>query len=334
MKRTTIGIIGAGRIGKLHTENIIKNFHHVTIKSISDPFLDMEWAKSIHIKNLLTDHQSILDDDDIEAVMICSPSPTHASLIVEAADRGKHIFCEKPIALVPDTIKHAIAAVEKKQVKLQVGFNRRFDPNFAQVKEHILSGAIGTPHIIKITSRDPAPPDPAYIEESGGIFLDMTIHDFDMARFLADSEVVEVFARGAVMIDPRIGEQGDVDTAVVILTFEGGTIAVIDNSRKAAYGYDQRVEVFGSKGCTYAENNRLTNTVLLTETGVQTDKPLYFFLERYKEAFRAEMAAFFSAITSDQPSPVNGYDGLMPVLIGLAAKQSIVENRPIRLDKV
>jgi myo-inositol 2-dehydrogenase / D-chiro-inositol 1-dehydrogenase len=331
MKKMKVGIIGAGRIGKLHAENIINHIRQVTLKSISDPYLDTQWANSVGIENLYTDHASILDDSEIEAVLICSPSPTHAPIIIEAANHGKHIFCEKPIALDPNAIRQALAVTDKKNIKLQVGFNRRFDPNFVRVKQHIKKGEIGTPHLIKITSRDPAPPDPDYIKESGGIFLDMPIHDFDMARFLADSEVTEVYARGTVMVDPKIGEQGDVDTAAILLTFKNGVIAIIDNSRKAAYGYDQRVEVFGSKGCSQAENNRPTNTTLSTEFGVQTDKPLYFFLERYNESFKVEMEMFFKSIQEDLPTEVTGNDGLMPVLIGLAAKQSVSENRPVHM---
>jgi myo-inositol 2-dehydrogenase / D-chiro-inositol 1-dehydrogenase len=331
MEKKNIGVIGAGRIGQLHIENIIHNFTNITIKSISDPYLDEAWAKTMGIPNCFTDHRPILTDKEIDAVLICSPSKNHAAHIVDAANQGKHIFCEKPVALDPDVIKEAIQAVEKAGVKLQIGFNRRFDPNFAKIKKYVLDGQIGTPHLIKITSRDPEPPNPDYIKESGGMFLDMTIHDFDMARFLAGSEVTEVFAKGAVLVDPEIGKQGDIDTAVITLGFENGALGIIDNSREAVYGYDQRIEVFGSKGSVTADNNRATNTTLLTETGVQTDKPLYFFLERYQEAFKAEMKAFLDCIDLDLPSPVTGHDGLMPVLIALAANQSIKENRPVKV---
>jgi myo-inositol 2-dehydrogenase / D-chiro-inositol 1-dehydrogenase len=334
MAKKKIGIIGAGRIGQLHAENIIHNFNNVTIKSISDPYLDVQWANSVGIEHTYKDHTSILNDTEIEAVLICSPSHTHSKLIIEAANQGKDIFCEKPIDLDPNAIKQALSVVEKNKVKLQVGFNRRFDPNFVQIKQHIVKGEIGIPHIIKITSRDPEPPNPDYIKDSGGMFLDMTVHDFDMARFLAASEVTEVYARGAVLVDPKIGEQGDIDTAIITLSFANGVIAVIDNSRKAAYGYDQRIEVFGSKGCTQAENNRQTNTTLLTEHRVQTDKPLFFFLERYKEAFKDEMGSFLKCLIDDLAPSVTGHDGLMPVLIALAANQSMKENRPVSLGEV
>jgi myo-inositol 2-dehydrogenase/D-chiro-inositol 1-dehydrogenase len=219
-------------------------------------------------------------------------------------------------------------------VKLQVGFNRRFDHNFRRVHELVRSGALGHPHLVRITSRDPAPPPPEYVKVSGGIFLDMTIHDFDMARYLSCSEVVEVYAHGAVLVDPAIGEAGDVDTAVVTLSFANGAIGVIDNSRRAVYGYDQRVEVFGSKGCASCGNDTPSSVVVASEQGVQGDKPLYFFLERYRQAFIDEMKAFFRALTEDTPTPVGGVDGLKPILIGLAAKRSLAEHRPVKVSEV
>ncbi len=331
MKKLTIGVIGAGRIGRLHAENILKHFPDVLVKSIADPIMDEQWAAGTGIENVIKDHHEIINDSSIEAVLICSPSPTHAPLIIEAAKAGKHIFCEKPIALDPSVIKEALVEVEKAKVKLQVGFNRRFDPGFAQVKKQVQRGDIGIPHIIKITSRDPEPPDPVYIKESGGLFLDMTIHDFDMARFLVDSEVTEVFASGAVLVDPEIGKQGDIDTAIITLKFANGALGVIDNSRKAVYGYDQRVEVFGSLGAVMGENKSTYNTRLMTGDAVISPKPLFFFLERYQEAFIEEMRAFFATIREDRQSPVSGKDGLMPVIIGLAANQSLVKNQPIKI---
>ncbi|MBU2509884.1 inositol 2-dehydrogenase [bacterium] len=331
MKKLTVGIIGAGRIGRLHSENILKHFPDVLIKTIADPLMDEKWATGTGIENVVSDHQEILNDPDIEAVLICSPSPTHAPLIIEAAKSGKHIFCEKPIALNPEVITAALKEVDKTKVKLQVGFNRRFDPGFAHVKRQVQRGEIGTPHIIKITSRDPEPPNPAYIKESGGLFLDMTIHDFDMARFLADSEVIEVYASGAVLVDPEIGKQGDIDTAIITLKFASGALGVIDNSRKAVYGYDQRVEVFGSLGAVMGENRPTYHTRLMTQNGVISPKPLFFFLERYQEAFIEEMRVFFATIREDRQSPVTGKDGLMPVVIGLAANQSLVKNQPIKI---
>ena len=331
MKKLTVGVIGAGRIGRLHTENILKHFPQVLVKTIADPAVDEKWAAGTGIRNVVTDHWKIISDSEIEAVLVCSPSPTHAPIIIEAAKAGKHIFCEKPVALDPAVITTALAEVEKAEVKLQVGFNRRFDPGFAQVKRQVQGGEIGMPHIIKITSRDPEPPNPAYIKESGGLFLDMSIHDFDMARFLADSEVLEVYAGGAVLIDPEIGGQGDIDTAIITLKFASGALGVIDNSRKAVYGYDQRVEVFGSLGAVIGENRPTYHTRLMTQNGVMSPKPLFFFLERYQESFIEEMRAFFAAIHEDRQPPVTGKDGLMPVIIGLAAKQSLLKNQPVTI---
>ena len=228
----------------------------------------------------------------------------------------------------------ALEAVKKANVKLQVGFNRRFDHNFRRVRDLIEAGAVGTPQIIKITSRDPSPPSPAYVAVSGGIFLDMSIHDFDMARFQAGSEVVEVYAAGAVLIDEAIGKAGDVDTAIITLRFANGALAVIDNSRKATYGYDQRVEVFGSKGSAAAENDCPSTVRLSDETGVMADKPQYFFLERYKEAFISEMRAFLDAVATGKACPVTGEDGLQDLLVALAAKKSLAECRPVKLSEI
>jgi myo-inositol 2-dehydrogenase/D-chiro-inositol 1-dehydrogenase len=254
--------------------------------------------------------------------------------MIECARAGKHIFCEKPIALDPDIIRNALAEVEKSGVKLQVGFNRRFDPNFAAVQEQIASGALGEPHIIRITSRDPAPPPAEYVASSGGLFMDMTIHDFDMARFLCGSEVTEVHAYGAVLVDPEIGKAGDIDTAVISLKFANGALGIIENSRKAVYGYDQRVEVFGAKGTAMADNNTPTSMVVLNESGTIRDKPLYFFLERYEKAFIAEMQAFVDAVRENESTAVSGTDGLAPVLIALAAQQSLKSGKPEKVEFV
>ncbi len=332
-KKITLGIIGAGRIGKLHAENVLFNISYVEVKSIADVYADKikDWAYGLGIKNVYSDYKKILSDPEIDAVMICSSTDTHAQMTIEAANAGKHIFCEKPIDLDLDRIHAALDAVKKAGVKLQVGFNRRFDHNFKAVKDMVKAGKIGDPHIIKITSRDPAPPPIEYVKVSGGIFLDMTIHDFDMARYLSGSEVVEVFTNAAVLVDPKIGAEGDVDTAVITLKFANGAIGIIDNSRKAAYGYDQRVEVFGSKGCVAVSNDTPSSAVLSTEDGVFSDKPKYFFLERYKDSFVAEVKDFFDAILNDTETPVTGIDGLKPVLIGLAAKKSYETGLPVEV---
>jgi len=334
MKPVTFGIIGAGRIGKLHADNLLSRVDGARLKAITDPFLDEDWAASRNIPLTGKDHRILLDDPEIDAILIGSPSAEHAPQMIECAEAGKHIFCEKPIALDPEIIRNALAEVDKSGVKLQVGFNRRFDPNFSAVQHQVASGALGDPHIIRITSRDPAPPPAEYVAGSGGMFLDMTIHDFDMARFLSSSEVTEVHAYGAVLVDPEIGKAGDIDTAVISLKFANGALGIIENSRKAVYGYDQRVEVFGAKGTAMADNNTPTSMIVLNESGTIRDKPLYFFLERYKTAFVTEMQAFVDAIREDKPTLVSGKDGLVPVLIAMAAKESLKTGKPVQVVSV
>jgi myo-inositol 2-dehydrogenase / D-chiro-inositol 1-dehydrogenase len=332
-----VGIIGAGRIGKLHAENIAYSMPQARLVAIAD--INMTgaieaWASGIGVEKALKDPAALMADKDIQAVLVCSSTDTHADFVVKLAKAGKHIFCEKPVDLSVDKVRAALEAVKSAGVKLQVGFNRRFDHNFRRVHDLVESGAVGTPQIIKITSRDPSPPPVAYVAVSGGLFLDMMIHDFDMARFQAGSEVVEVFAQGAVLIDEGIGKAGDVDTAIVTLRFASGALGVIDNSRKAVYGYDQRVEVFGSKGAAAAENDAPSTVRLSSEAGVSADKPLYFFLERYKEAFIAEMRAFLDAVASGKACPVTGEDGLQDLRVGLAAKKSLAEGRPVQLAEI
>ncbi len=332
----SIGVIGAGRIGKLHAENLATRIPNVQLMAIADVVESaaQETAARLHIPIATGKYRDILANPKIQAVAICSATDTHSQMIVEAAQAGKHIFCEKPIDFDLKRIDEALNAVEKAGVTLQIGFNRRFDPNFSHVREVVQSGSIGDPHILRITSRDPAPPPVSYIKVSGGIFLDMTIHDFDMARFLIGSDVEEVFAAGAVRVDPAIGEAGDIDTAVTTLRFANGTIGVIDNSRKAAYGYDQRVEVFGSKGSIAAENNTPNRTVISDASGVHHTLPLHFFLERYSESYIIEMKAFVQAVETDEQPPVVGIDGRIPVVIGLAAAKSYRENRPVKISEI
>jgi len=332
MKQVNVGLIGAGRIGKLHGDNLLQN-QKVSIKAITDPFMDNNWAKSRQL-NVVSSPEVIFEDPTIDAVFIMSPSTMHAEQIIQAAKAGKHIFCEKPIALDPILIQEALDVVKKSKVKLQVGFNRRFDPNFSYLKEIYSSGKIGNLYMVKIIARDPSPPPAEYVSQSGGMFLDMTIHDFDMVRFLSGSEVVEVYAAGAVLVDDAIGEAGDIDTAITTLTLENNALAVIDNSREAVYGYDQRIELFGSMGSISAENNTATRTILKTENGTISERPLDFFLERYQDSFRLEVNEFFTAILEDRNITANGEAGLVSILIGLAAKKSFAENRPIKIDEI
>ncbi len=336
MEKINIGVIGAGRIGRLHAENLHFRIPEAELVAISDIVFEAaeKAAAELEVPAAYRNYRPILDDASIDAVLICSSTDTHALLIEEAAAAGKHIFCEKPIALDLDAIDQALAAVERASVKLQVGFNRRFDPNFSRVREVVASGQIGTPHVLRITSRDPQPPPLAYVKVSGGIFLDMTIHDFDMARFLMGDEVEEIYAAGGVLVDEAIGEAGDIDTTIITLHFANGALGAIDNSRQAVYGYDQRVEVFGSEGVVVVSNNTPDTAVISDARGVHGSLPLFFFVERYTESYIAEMKAFVACLLGDETPPVTGRDGRIPVVMGYAAKKSYEENRPVKLSEV
>lgn len=331
-----VGLIGAGRIGQVHAETLSYRIPQANLIAVADVFVESakKCADRFQIPTVTADPQDIFNNPAIDAVVICSSTNTHAPLMTQAANAGKHIFCEKPIALNLAQIDSALAAVERAGVKLQIGFNRRFDPNFKAARDMVAAGKIGQPHLVRISSRDPEPPPIEYIKVSGGLFLDMTIHDFDMARYLIDSEVEEIFTSGAVLVDPAIGQAGDVDTAVITLKYANGAIGTIDNSRKAVFGYDQRVEVFGSGGNVVVSNTTPHTAVLSNEQGIHAPPPPFFFLERYLEAYAAEMEAFISAVQNDTPPPVTGIDGRIPVVMGMAAWKSYRENRPVKLSEI
>ena len=329
MKPVKLGLIGAGRIGKLHAQNILQ-MPDAEIKLIADPYIDQNWANNYGLK-FSKDPEAVFSDREIEGVLILSPSPLHADQIIRAAQTGKHIFCEKPIALDPEKIKPALDAVKKAGVSLQLGFNRRFDPNFIRLRTAVMDKKIGDLYYIRITSRDPAPPPIEYIKSSGGMFLDMTIHDFDMVRFLSGSEVDQVYAAGAVLVDSQFEVAGDIDTAIITLKLKNGAMAVIDNSREAVYGYDQQIELFGSKGSMRAGNETATRTVFCSSHGVRSDRPMDFFLDRYHISFVDEMKEFIRVIRDKKQPSVGGYDGLVSILIGLAAKKSLQKNIPVKV---
>lgn len=320
----------------MHAKSIAYNVPTAKIVGITDVKIEnaKKIASELNIPKVYSSYKEMLADPNVEAVLICSSTDTHADIAIEAAKAGKNIFCEKPVDLTPEKVRAVIAAVKAAGVKLQVGFNRRFDHNFANIKQMVNDGKIGDVQIVKITSRDPAPPPAEYSAVSGGMFLDMTIHDFDMACYLAGSDVTEVYANATCLVDAAIGAAGDVDTAIISLKFANGAIGVIDNSRKAAYGYDQRIEVFGSKGAAVASNDTPTNVVLMNEDGIVADKPLYFFLERYMQSFRDEMLQFVDAVLNDKPTPTTGTDGLNSILIALAAKKSVAEGRPVKISEI
>lgn len=333
-----IGIIGAGRIGKVHLESISYHVKNATVTAMADPFMNEETEKLIRsygVSKVTKDYKDILNDKDIDAVLVCSSTDTHAAISIEAINAGKHVFCEKPVDHSIEKIQAVADALkEHPNIKFQVGFNRRFDHNFAAIRKAYDDGKIGEAHILKITSRDPEPPNPAYIKVSGGIFLDMTIHDFDMACFLTDSDVEELYVNSAVLVDPAIGEQGDVDTAIITMKMANGALAVIDNSRKAAYGYDQRAELFGSKGMVATSNDTVSSAVISNADGVTGEKPLFFFLERYMGSFSEEMRQFTDAVINDTEVPVGIHAGLQSVKIGLAARKSVEEHRPVKISEI
>ena len=335
-KRLNVGVIGAGMIGKVHAEHLAYRIPEARLVAIADVHLQSvtDLGEKLSINKTMTDYHEMLADPGVDAVAICSSTDTHAKIIIEAAAAGKHIFCEKPISYDLRKIDDAINAVNKAGVKLQIGFNRRFDPNFARAKQAVLDGVIGDPHLVHIISRDPEPPTAEYCKTSGGIFMDMTIHDFDMARYIVGKEVVEVYASGGVRIDPEIGKVGDLDTVLIMLNYEDGTLGTIDNSEKAAYGYDQRVEVFGSKGAVHINNNYPNSAIISDGISIRHDLPLYFFVERYTESYISEVRAFVHAVLHDEPIQVTGSDGRVPVVMGLAAKKSVEENRPVKLSEV
>ena len=335
-QKLNIGIIGAGRIGRVHAESLAFRLPECKIVAIADVSRAAaeQVAARCGIPRVADSSAEILANPEIQAVLICSSTDTHAGLITQAALAGKHIFCEKPIAFRLEEIDAALAAVKKAGVKLQIGFNRRFDANFMRVRHAIQSGEIGAPSMMHIISRDPGPPPLEYIKVSGGIFTDMTIHDFDMARFLIGDEVEEIYTAAGVMVDPEIGKLGDLDTALIVLRFRNGVIGTIDNTRRAAYGYDQRVEVLGSKGKIATENCYPNQAVVSTGQSVYSDLPLNFFMERYRTSFTNELESFVAAVLEDKPTAVTGLDGRTPVLMAIAARRSFDERRPVRLDEI
>ena len=335
MKTINVAIAGLGRIGKIHLKNLSGNFSEIKVIAVMDVLDESKAvANEFNIPVFVKSFDELLAIPELDAVVICSPTDTHADYVIKAAKAGKQIFCEKPLDLSLERVQEVLKIVKEAGVKLMLGFNRRFDPEFKKIRQLVLNDAVGDPQIIKITSRDPGPPPVSYIKVSGGMFLDMTIHDFDMARYISGKQVKEVFAKATVKADPEIGEAGDVDTAIITLTFEDDSMAVIDNCRKAVYGYDQRLEVFGSKGMAQAENNFPNNHKLYTETGVSGDLPLHFFLERYDASYNQEIREFIDALISEAEMPVDGEDGLLSIAIGLAAKKSVKEERPVKIEEI
>ncbi|MCF6165804.1 Myo-inositol 2-dehydrogenase [Furfurilactobacillus rossiae] len=321
-KKITIGIIGMGRIGNVHFKNL-KQIDNVEIKSICDIVAKDDWVEKYSVKKVVKDYHEVLDDSDIQAVLICTPTDLHPQMTIDAAKAGKDIFCEKPVGFDDAEILKALDAVKKAGVKFEVGFNRRFDKNFDRIVDYRRDGSLGNEQVLKITSRDPEPPSMDYVRHSGGIFMDMTIHDFDIARFITGEEVDRVFVTGNVMINDEIGKAGDIDTAIITLMFKNGMMGVIDNSRQAVYGYDQRIELFGSKGMAHADNVIDSTTTYSSKDNVEGDKPMFFFLQRYMDAYKRELESFFGAVRGEHEVQCTFEDGIRAIRLAQAAKKSL-----------
>ncbi|MBN9436189.1 inositol 2-dehydrogenase [Bosea sp. (in: a-proteobacteria)] len=322
------GLLGAGRIGRIHGLNVAAR-GDATLVALADAAQDAAASLAAASGAKVASAEAILSDSSIDAVLICTPTDTHADLIEAAVSAGKAVFCEKPVDLDAARIRRCLDVVAKSGKPLMIGFNRRFDPNFAALEKRLRMGEAGAIEIVSVISRDPSPPPVDYVKRSGGLFRDMMIHDFDMARFLLAEEPVEVFALGSALVDPAIGAAGDVDTAAVLMRTASGRIAQISNSRRASYGYDQRIEVHGSQGMLRAGNIHETTVEIATGAGFRADPVQNFFLERYTGAYRAELDAFIATVRDRrQPSP-SGQDGLKAQILADAATESRRTGKPV-----
>jgi myo-inositol 2-dehydrogenase / D-chiro-inositol 1-dehydrogenase len=331
-RKVNIAVIGTGRIGSVHTRNLIRRIHEANVVAVCDIRLDVAQAVAdeLGIDRVVKDYYELLDDPGIEAVLIATNTDTHAFIVKDAATAGKQIFCEKPLALNLEDIDDVMKTVERSGVKLQVGYNRRFDKSLQRVRQVVMSGEIGRPCILHIVNRDPEPPSLEYAKSSGGMFLDMSIHDFDMVRFQI-GEVDEIYAIGNVLVTPYLKDIGDVDVDIITLKFMNGAIGSIDNSRTCVYGYDQRLEVFCSDGTAMAQNEYENTGIRGDKNGFHTSKVPYFFIQRYAECYVEEVRQFLQCVQEDKPVSPTGYDSRASVLLGLAAWESFRQNRPIRM---
>ncbi|HGF8545739.1 TPA: D-chiro-inositol-2-dehydrogenase IolG2 [Salmonella enterica subsp. enterica] len=334
MKKLRCGVIGLGRVGKMHVENMYL-LPQLDIICAADYFIEemSDWLYSVNITSGYKNYQELLQRDDIEAVFIFTSTDMHEEIVTAAAQAGKHIFCEKPLSMNEDeqASMAVLRKVKEKGVTLQVAFNRRFDPQFHEVFELVRSGKIGRPQMIKITSRDPDLLPHDLIKRIGGLIFDFTMHDFDMARFMMQDEVSEVYVKGNTLIDPSLKNIDDVDTLAVMLTFRNGGYALIDNSRRAVYGYDQRVEVFGSEGMAYADNVSESTVKVFNSQHCIMKNPLPDFTVRYREAYRTEILHFIDSVLHHTPVVCNGEDALLAQRIAIAAQQSLKSGLPVKI---
>lgn len=330
-----IGIVGMGRMGKIHLENLCTKIGGVEVIAVINPSQKgLDFAQKYTIPLTTTNVDVIFNHPEIDAVVICSPTDTHSDYVNRAALAGKAIFCEKPLDLSLEKALNTLQIVKEAKVPLMMAFNQRLDPTFEEVKNKIAEGKVGQIHTIHIISRDPSPPPISFIKHSGGLFMDMTIHDFDMARHLVGKEVLEVFAKGYNLLDPEIGEAGDIDTGIILLTFENNITVTIENSRKAVYGYDQRIEVFGSMGMIKADNPLKSTTEFSDESGTHLPRNLDFFMDRYLVSYQREMEVFIKALKNKTPMPITGDDALLAMKVAIAANISVRENRPVKITEV
>lgn len=332
---TSVGIIGLGRIGRTHLKNLCTQINGAMVIGAMNPSADgRDFAAGFNLPIVTDNADELIHHPAIDAILVCTPTDLHADYVVRAAKAGKAVFCEKPIDLSLERVRKTLALVEQAGTPLMLAFNQRFDPHFQEIRKGIEEDKIGRLRSIHITSRDPSPPPISYIQQSGGMFMDMSIHDLDMARYLLNDEIVEVYAKGFNIIDPEIGAVGDIDTGYILLTSKNQVTVFIENSRQSSYGYDQRLEVFGSKGMMMAENPLKTNHVFLDSGGMHRPRNEDFFIDRYAESYKAEMHAFVEALNQKKPMPITGEDGLQATLLAMAAEKSMKENRPVRLAEI
>ena len=329
-----IVIVGGGRIGQVHAHNILMNGAGLRLTAIVEPFpteslTSLAARADVPVASELGNWLA-----EADALIIALPTDMHEEVLIAAAAAGVHVLCEKPLAGDLDAARRMIAAAEKAGIVLQVGFNRRFDHNYRALRAAAANGGVGRIETVRVTSRDPGPPGIDYIRQSGGLFMDMTIHDFDMIRFLTGDEVESVFARGACLVDEAIGQAGDIDTALVTVRFKGGAIGVIENSRRASYGYDQRAEIHGSRGAAESRNDTESRVTISDASGVHDEKPLHFFLERYRESFVAEVQSFTAAVRDGSTPEVTGHDGLEAMRIAAACRRSLESGREVALSEI
>lgn len=335
MKKVNLAIIGTGRMGSVHVKNVVRSIPEINLVAICDIRLDVAQAVAdeLGIERVVKDYHELLADKSIDGVLIATSTDTHAMIVKDAAAAGKQIFCEKPLAPNLADIKDMMAAVKKAGVKLQVGFNRRFDKSYRKVHEIVASKEMGRPCVLNITNRDPEFPSMDFLRVSGGIFLDLVIHDFDMIRYQL-GDVEEVYAIGAALVKPEIAEFGDLDNDIVTLKFKNGAIGVINNSRHAIYGYDQRLEVFCANGTIIADNEAENTVIKGVAGGYMTPPPPYFFMQRYAPCYVEEVRQFAECVRDDKPTPTTGEDGYQASALGFAAWKSFHENRPVKLSEV